>query len=57
MASLNPDQARCIFLRYFADYSVAETAAFLGITEGSVKGHTWRALAALREALDGRVTR
>jgi DNA-directed RNA polymerase specialized sigma24 family protein len=40
-----------IVLRYFKDLPVAETAELLGISPGTVKSYTARALAALREVL------
>jgi RNA polymerase sigma-70 factor (ECF subfamily) len=38
-----------IVLRFYADGSVADTAAVLGIPEGTVKTRTRRALAELRD--------
>jgi RNA polymerase sigma factor (sigma-70 family) len=38
-----------IVLRFYADGSVADTAAVLGIPEGTVKTRTRRALAVLRD--------
>ncbi len=47
-----PDRRRvCVVLRYFADLSVAETAAALGIGDGTVKSQTSRALDQLRVSL------
>ena len=39
-------------LRHWLGLSVAETAAELGINEGTVKSHTSRGLAALRLTLE-----
>jgi len=41
-----------VVLRYLADFSVADTASTLGISTGSVKTHTHRALATLQPLLE-----
>lgn len=49
---LLPLQQRAVLvLRFWEDRSVEETAAVLGCTAGTVKSHTHRALARLRESL------
>jgi RNA polymerase sigma-70 factor (ECF subfamily) len=40
-----------IYLRYFSELSVAETAVVLGVAEGTVKSRLARALARMRAAL------
>ncbi|MDZ4826361.1 MAG: SigE family RNA polymerase sigma factor [Actinomycetota bacterium] len=49
---LPPRQRECVVLRYYEDCSTAQTAAALGISEGSVKANLHRALAALGVALE-----
>jgi RNA polymerase sigma-70 factor (sigma-E family) len=44
-------QRACLVLRYYADLSEAGIAETLGISRGSVKSHTSRAMAALRPLL------
>lgn len=44
-------QRRAVLLRHWLGLSVAETAADLGIREGTVKSHTSRGLAALQARL------
>jgi RNA polymerase sigma-70 factor (sigma-E family) len=50
--SLPGRQRECVVLRYFLDYSTAECAAALGVSEGSVKTHLHRALSALSPRLE-----
>jgi RNA polymerase sigma-70 factor (sigma-E family) len=45
-------QRRTVVLRHWIGLSVAETAADLGISEGTVKSHTSRALAALHVLME-----
>ena len=45
---------QCVVLRYFADLSVEETARQLGITTGTVKSQTARALDQVRDSLVAR---
>jgi RNA polymerase sigma-70 factor (sigma-E family) len=49
MARLTVAQRSVLVLRYVADLSVADTAATLGVTEGTVKKQSSVALARLRE--------
>ena len=44
-------QRAAIALRFYADLSVADTAALMGCSTGSVKSHTSRAIARLRGVL------
>jgi RNA polymerase sigma-70 factor (sigma-E family) len=44
-------QRKAVVLRHWLELSVSETAQDLGISEGSVKSHTSRALAALSELM------
>ena len=44
-------QRKVVVLRHMLELSVAETADELGISEGTVKSHTSRGLAALEKAL------
>ncbi|WP_246128044.1 SigE family RNA polymerase sigma factor [Amycolatopsis rhizosphaerae] len=60
LAGLPRRQREVVVLRFFADLSVADTAETLGMSEGTVKAHTNRALARLRQELGepetGRIT-
>lgn len=51
--ALPPPQRRVVVLRHWLGLSVAETAAELGVPEGTVKSHSSRALATLREQITG----
>ncbi|KRB80263.1 hypothetical protein ASE01_01870 [Nocardioides sp. Root190] len=52
LADLPPRQRACVVLRYFEDLSVADTAAALGCSQGTVKSQTARALDTLRSTFD-----
>ena len=45
-------QRECVVLRYLLDTNTADTAALLGISDGSVKTHLHRGLAALEADLE-----
>jgi RNA polymerase sigma-70 factor (sigma-E family) len=51
MKLLPQRQREVVVLRFFADLSVADTATAIRTSQGSVKTHTSRALARLRDAL------
>jgi len=53
LRTLPPRQRECVVLRYLLDCSTAATADLLGISDGSVKTHLSRGLAALELALEG----
>ncbi len=50
--ALRGRQRECVVLRYFVGLSEAETATELGISVGTVKSHTHRALAAIESSLE-----
>jgi RNA polymerase sigma-70 factor (sigma-E family) len=45
-------QREVLVLRYFADLSEADAAQTMGISRGTLKSHTWRAMSALRKHLE-----
>jgi RNA polymerase sigma factor (sigma-70 family) len=49
---LPPRQRAAVVLRHYEGLSERETAAWLGISEGSVKAHVSRGLVRLRALLD-----
>ena len=51
MQQLTDDQQQVIALRFFAGYSIAETAQVLDKTEGAVKALQYRAIASLRRLM------
>lgn len=51
VAALPERQRRAVVCRFYADMSVAETAAALGCAAGTVKALTHKAVAALRERI------
>jgi RNA polymerase sigma-70 factor (sigma-E family) len=51
LAGLSGRQRQALVLRYFLDWSVADTASTMGVSEGAVKSYCHRGLATLRERL------
>jgi RNA polymerase sigma factor (sigma-70 family) len=56
LAALPPKQRAAVVLRYWEDLPVAETAAALGCSEGTVKSQVSKGLEALRRTLAARRT-
>jgi RNA polymerase sigma-70 factor (ECF subfamily) len=54
LRALNPQHRQVLLEVHYRDRSVAETAAVLGIPEGTVRSRTYYALRALRLALEER---
>jgi RNA polymerase sigma-70 factor (sigma-E family) len=52
LAKLSPRQRTALVLRYYEGYSDAEIADVMGCTQSTVRGHVFKALAALRVELD-----
>ncbi|MBU0749122.1 MAG: RNA polymerase sigma factor [Gammaproteobacteria bacterium] len=51
IAELPPRQREAFLMRYWEEMDVAETAAAMGCSEGSVKTHCFRAIQSLSKAL------
>jgi RNA polymerase sigma-70 factor (ECF subfamily) len=51
LQQLSPRQREAFLMRYWEEMDVAETAAAMGCSEGSVKVHCFRATQALNVAL------
>jgi RNA polymerase sigma-70 factor (sigma-E family) len=51
LAGLPPGMRAAVVLRHWADFSIEETAAILGCSEGTVKSQTAKAVAKLRDLL------
>jgi RNA polymerase sigma factor (sigma-70 family) len=54
LGTLPRQQREAVILRYYAELSEKETAAAMDISEGAVKSHAHRGMAALRQRLDAR---
>jgi RNA polymerase sigma factor (sigma-70 family) len=52
LRSLPRRQRETLILRYYSDLSEAQIAETLGISQGAVKSHAFRGLAALRTLLE-----
>jgi RNA polymerase sigma-70 factor (sigma-E family) len=52
---LSPRQREVVVLRYYGDLSEAQIASAIGISQGAVKSHTARAMAALRSVLESKL--
>jgi RNA polymerase sigma-70 factor (sigma-E family) len=52
LRTLSPRQRQALVLRYWGDLNEAEVAAAMGLSNGAVKSHTSRGLAALRRILE-----
>ena len=50
---LPPRQRQALVLRYYAELSEGQIASAMGISRGAVKSHISRAMAALRDVLEG----
>jgi RNA polymerase sigma-70 factor (sigma-E family) len=55
LAKLSRRRRTALVLRYYEGYSDAEIAEVMGCTQSTVRGHVFKALAALRIELDQRV--
>jgi DNA-directed RNA polymerase specialized sigma24 family protein len=53
LAALPGRQCEAVILRYYADLSEQETAAAMGISQGAVRSHARRGMAALYRRLHG----
>ena len=53
LRQLPPRQREALVLRYYGDLSEAEVATAMKVSAGSVKTHTFRGMAALRQLLEG----